>query len=144
MPNPRLFGATKTRLEDEYTTRPFTEISPDFGRSSPAIERSVVVFPQPLGPSSVKSCPSATAKFTSCAALTISPRSFGYSVKRPSTVSTLFSYAVLPPEPLGCHHEHEQGDDEEDAERRQLNVLAILPQLPDDDGNHLRVRTVEQ
>jgi hypothetical protein len=57
MPNPRTFGATKIRFDDEYTTRPFTEISPARGRSSPAIERSVVVLPQPLGPSSVNRRP---------------------------------------------------------------------------------------
>ena len=50
MPKPRRLGATKTFLEEEYTTRSLTLISPARGRSSPAIERSVVVFPQPLGP----------------------------------------------------------------------------------------------
>ena len=36
-----------------------------------------------LGPSSVNKCPSATVKLTSCAALTTSPASFGYSVNSP-------------------------------------------------------------
>ncbi len=94
MPKPRRFGATKTPLDEENTTRPFTEISPARGRSSPAIDRSVVVLPQPLGPSSVKRRPSSTVKLTSCAALTMSPRSFGYSVKSPSTLS---NSCPLPP-----------------------------------------------
>jgi hypothetical protein len=39
------------------------------------MERSVVVLPQPLGPSSVKSLPAGTSKDTSCAARTTCPRS---------------------------------------------------------------------
>src|SRR5262245_53677114 len=89
MPNPRRFGMTKMRFADEYTTRPLTEISPARGRSSPAIDRSVVVLPQPLGPSSVNSRPWSIVKLTSCAAFTTSPRSLGNSVNRPSTVSML-------------------------------------------------------
>src|SRR5581483_3426843 len=45
MPKLRLLGATKVFLCEEYTTRPSTAISPARGRSSPAIERSVVVLP---------------------------------------------------------------------------------------------------
>jgi len=65
MPKPRRLGATKTPFAEEYTTRSATLISPSRGRSRPAIDRSVVVFPQPLGPSSVKSFPSGTSKLTS-------------------------------------------------------------------------------
>src|SRR5262245_21372082 len=109
MPNPRRFGATNTPFPDENTTRPLTEISPARGRSSPAIERSVVVFPQPLGPSNVNRGPSSTLKLTSCAALTISPRSFGYSVKSPSTFRTvLFPDSVSAADPPREKHEDEQ------------------------------------
>src|SRR5438477_514215 len=80
--------------------RPLTEISPARGRSRPAMERRVVVLPQPLGPSSVKRCPSATVKLTSWAALTIWPKSLGYSVKRPSIFSTFFTRGGPHP-PLG-------------------------------------------
>ena len=55
-------------------TAPRTAISPDRGRSRPAIERSVVVLPHPLGPSRVKSRPSGTSNETSWTALTGSPR----------------------------------------------------------------------
>src|SRR5581483_11396293 len=84
----RRLGGTNTLRDDENTTRSFTEISPTRGFSSPAIERSVVVLPQPEGPSNVKSLPSGTSKDTSWAAFTISPFSFGYSVQRPVTLST--------------------------------------------------------
>src|SRR5690242_18022030 len=142
MPKPRRFGATKTPRLEEYTTRPATLISPARGRSRPAIERSVVVLPQPLGPSSVNSFPSGTSKLTSCAAFTISPRSFGYSVKRPSTFSTCISLlsslldAEFPAEPLRDHHQDEEREDEQHPQRRQLDVLTVLPQLPDGDRKH--------
>src|SRR5437764_11557367 len=73
---------------DEYTMRPSTSISPETGRSSPAIERSVVVLPQPDGPSSVNSLPSGTSNETSCAALTTAPCSLAYSVNSDVTLST--------------------------------------------------------
>src|SRR2546421_8299243 len=109
MPRPRWLGDMKMPRSDEYTTSPAIEISPARGRSRPAIERSVVVFPQPLGPSRVKSFPSGTSNVTSCAARTIWPRSLGYSVKSPATLSTLFSGSFLDAEllaePLGDHHQ---------------------------------------
>src|SRR4026209_136912 len=123
MTKPRRFGATKTRRADENTTCPLTETSPARGRSSPAIDRSVVVLPQPLGPSSVKSCPSSTVKVTSCAALTISPCGFGYSVNRPGTLSTLLLQAVAAADPLRDHHEDKERQDEHHAQRRQLDIL---------------------
>ena len=104
MPKLRLFGATKMRLADEYMTLPATSISPEVGRSSPAIERSVVVLPQPEGPSSVNSLPSGTSKLTSCAALTTVPRSPGYSVNSDLTLSTFVPVPVRPYRALivGC------------------------------------------
>src|SRR6185312_6448960 len=89
MPKLRRLGATKTPLSEEKTTCPPTSISPCRGRSSPAIERSVVVLPQPLGPSRVNSSPSGTSNDTSCAALTAAPRSLAYSVNSARTLSTV-------------------------------------------------------
>jgi hypothetical protein len=43
MPKLRRFAATKIPRSDEKTGSPPAEISPDRGRSRPAIERSVVV-----------------------------------------------------------------------------------------------------
>src|SRR5207237_1273024 len=45
--------------------RPSTEIAPSSGVSSPAMQRSVVVLPQPDGPSSVKKVPGSSAKLAS-------------------------------------------------------------------------------
>src|SRR5262245_33637095 len=131
MPKQRRLGATKVPRREDHTTRPPTAISPERGRSRPAIERNVVVLPQPLGPSRVKSLPSGTSKLTSCAALTISPRSFGYSVWRPSTFSTCVSRLIplldaeLAAQPLRAHHQEEERDDEQHPERRQLDVLPL-------------------
>src|SRR5882724_6079080 len=132
MPRPRRFGGTNTPRCEEYTISPPTEISPCRGLSRPAMERSVVVLPQPLGPRSVTSLPCGTSKATSCAARIAWPRSSTYSVHNPVTLSTSRVLdAELPACPLGKQHEHEQAHDEHHAERRQLDVLAVLPQLPD-------------
>src|ERR1700712_717629 len=65
---------------------------PPTGFSRPAIERSVVVLPQPLGPSSVNSLPSGTSNVTSWAAFTLAPFGPLYSVNRPCT----FSMSIAP------------------------------------------------
>src|SRR5436305_9717035 len=119
MPNVVLLGATKIRFSEEYTVRPLTSISPERGRSSPAIERSVVVLPQPDGPSSVNSLPSGTSNETSCAALTTAPCSLAYSVNSDVTLSTIASHlGFRNPEPLADqlrhHHQAEQEDDQHD------------------------------
>src|SRR5262245_55032527 len=151
MPKLRLLGATKMPLSEEETRRPPTSISPAIGFSSPAIERSVVVLPQPDGPSSVNSLPSGTSNETSCAALTAPPRSLAYSVKSDLTLSTFPSRVFLcfrnsePPADELCQHDHqEQRDDQHDAERRKLHILPILPQLPYHDRYHFGARGVEQ
>src|SRR5258708_4598279 len=148
MPKLRRLAATKTLRAEDYTTRSATLISPARGRSRPAIERRVVVLPQPLGPSRVNSFPSGTSNVTSCAALTIWPRSLGYSVKRPATFSTRFSGSLPDSEflaqELGHHHQNKECQDKEHAERRQLHVLAVLPQFPDGDRQDLGARAVEQ
>src|SRR5687767_15436434 len=125
-------------------TRSPTVISPERGRSRPAMERSVVVLPQPLGPSSVNSLPCGTSKLTSCAARIVWPRSPTYSVQRPATVSTLgFLDSEPAADPLRDHHQDEERDDEHHAERRELDVLAVFPELPDEDRQHLVAGAVE-
>src|SRR3954464_2883619 len=113
---------------------PPTLISPERGFSRPAIERSVVVLPQPLGPSSVNSFPAGTSKLTSWAARMTWPRSSAYSVQSPLTFSTsAFPYSEAFADQLRDQDQEEEPDDEHHAERRELDVLAVLPQLPDED-----------
>src|SRR5687767_9996585 len=109
------------------------------------MERKVVVLPQPLGPSSVKSLPCGTSKLTSCAARIVWPCSPRYSVQSPETVSTLgFLDSELAADPLGNHDQYEQGNDEHHPKRGELDVLAVFPQLPDEDRKDLVTRAVEQ
>src|SRR5438105_14758389 len=145
MPRPRAFGGTKRFFCDEKTSSPPIAISPSRGRSRPAIERRVVVLPQPLGPSRVKSLPGGTPNATSCAARIGWPRSPTYSVQSPFTVSkSELPDSELAAEPLRREHQHEEREDQHHAERGELDILAVLPQLPDHDRHHLGAGAVEQ
>ena len=60
MPRPRSLAGTLTSLPSspsEKSTRSPTVIVPESGFSRPAMERKVVVLPQPDGPSRVNSSP---------------------------------------------------------------------------------------
>src|SRR6267143_2971 len=145
MPRPRRFGGTNTPRCEEYTISPPTEISPCRGLSRPAMERNVVVLPQPLGPRRVNSLPCGTSKATSCTARIAWPRSSTYSVHNPVTLSTSRVLdAELPAYPLGEQDQHEQPQDEHHAERRQFDILPVLPQLPDQDRENFGSRAVKQ
>src|SRR5436309_4641998 len=122
-------------------------ISPAIGLSSPAMDRRVVVLPQPEGPRSVNSLPSGTSKDTFCTAFTApTPSSPAYSVNSDLTLSTAaldakvsscFGDADAPPERLRQHYQKEQCDYQHDTEGGKLDILPILPQLPDHDRYHL-------
>src|SRR6266700_7344911 len=62
MPIRRLSGGTNTPCAVDVNTRSPTRTSPASGFSRPAMSRSVVVLPQPLGPSNVTSEPAGTSK----------------------------------------------------------------------------------
>src|SRR6267143_5040352 len=62
--SPRRSAGTFTLGEDENTGAPPIRISPAAGFSSPAIARSVVVLPQPEGPSRVRCSPAPTVNVT--------------------------------------------------------------------------------
>src|SRR5690554_5338309 len=86
MPIPRLSGVTflgRLPLLDQTTLSPIA-IVPESGVSRPAMQRSSVVLPQPLGPSSVVTDPSATLRLTSLRAVT-SPSDDWYVLRRFST-----------------------------------------------------------
>src|SRR5256885_349797 len=70
MPRPRFSGGTNTARAGAVIGRPLTETSPASPSSSPAIIRSVVVLPHPLGPRSVTHSPSCTSKVTASTAST--------------------------------------------------------------------------
>src|SRR5437899_2113917 len=124
MPKLRRFGGMEMPAADENTTLPCRLISPAFGTSRPAMERSVVVLPQPLGPSSVKNFPSGTSNETSRVARTAWPRSPGYSVHRDLTMSTRSHSGVRDAEPPAGkslqENEAQQRRDQHHAECREL------------------------
>src|ERR687886_796410 len=68
MPMPRSRGGSNRPCSGAETTAPPIEIVPEVGCSSPATHRSVVVLPQPEGPSSTTISPAATRKLTSSTA----------------------------------------------------------------------------
>src|SRR5450432_2170001 len=64
MPRSRSRGGKRMPCSGDDTTLPAMLISPEVGCSSPATQRSVVVLPQPDGPSSTTISPAGTAKLT--------------------------------------------------------------------------------
>src|ERR1700688_4376717 len=64
MPMSRSRGGIKMPRAGDDTTRPAMLISPEVGCSRPATQRSVVVLPQPEGPSRTTISPAGTAKLT--------------------------------------------------------------------------------
>src|SRR6476469_10409974 len=68
MPMLRRRGGTCTPRSGAATTSPPIEIVPEVGCSRPAMQRKVVVLPQPDGPSSTTISPAAMRKLTSSTA----------------------------------------------------------------------------
>src|SRR5688500_644983 len=100
MPILRLFGGTAApRLASKTTWSPIL-ISPLLGVSNPAMQRSVVVLPHPLGPSSVNSLPEGTTKETSSIAVTAFSRSKKIFPRWLAVITTL---ALLDGEVTGEH-----------------------------------------
>src|SRR4029434_5694290 len=80
-------GARENRRVLEKTTVDPIWISPPSGSSSTAMDRRVVVLPQPLGPSKVRSFPVSTSKETLSTAATDAPRSASNCFLSPVTRS---------------------------------------------------------
>ena len=79
----RLFGAIAV------TSRPWSMMRPSSGTSKPAIIRSVVVFPHPLGPSSEKNSPSSIVSVTSLTAAVLPKRLLTPSSAMPTLRSAM-------------------------------------------------------
>src|SRR6266404_7152344 len=150
IPRPRWFAGTRVFVSDEKSTRPATEIVPLSGVSRPAIERSVVVLPQPDGPSSVKSSPSCTSSETSSTACTrprASPFAAGNVFSRlriSSSANLCLLDADAGAELVGDRDEDDERADQHHAERRHLGLQAVAPLLPDNDREDFLARRVEQ
>src|SRR6478672_705549 len=92
MPRSRSRGGTRMPRSGEETTCPAMLISPPVGCSSPATQRSVVVLPQPDGPSRTTISPAGTAKLTP----SIAGRPTENCLRR-SVTSSVAVMLVLPP-----------------------------------------------
>ncbi len=79
----------------EKTVSPRISISPASGSSSPAIARSSVVLPQPLGPSSTTNSPGFTSSETSSIARVFEPSSRRKVFASPRTETIGFGASVI-------------------------------------------------
>src|SRR5580693_2875061 len=92
MPRSRRRGGTRMPRSGDDTTLPAILISPEVGCSSPATQRSVVVLPQPDGPSSTTISPAGTAKLTP----SIAGRPIENCLRRSVTSSVAVMMPVVP------------------------------------------------
>src|SRR5712691_13109765 len=99
MPMLRFSVGTKTFRTDELTIRGPIQTSPASCSSSPAIIRSVVVLPQPLGPSRTSSSPSSTSKLRSSTAGALL---LANSLTTPRTLTARGPGDVSPPCTCSC------------------------------------------
>src|SRR5262245_11318056 len=144
MPRLRWCGGTNTLAGTLTTGRSPMVIRPSSGFSRPATQRSVVVLPQPEGPSSVTISPAATSKSMLATAVTtsllalkvlVSP-STRIMVQQPPTPP--YSILLLHPksatelerDEAQCHQqqEHQYPEGAEQQER------AFLPEIENDHG----------
>src|SRR4051812_10050539 len=133
MPRLRRCGGTKVPAATSTTVRSPIEMRPPSGFSRPATQRSVVVLPQPEGPSSVTISPAPTSKSIAATAVTTSRLAVKVFVS-PSTriiaVSSIFSILCsvlfLHAEAAAYHigdcaqsHQHHEHDHPEGAEQEE-------------------------
>src|SRR6185437_8987241 len=119
-----------TRRVGSDTTWPPISMTPASARSSPAISRSVVVLPQPDGPSRVTSLPSGMSRSMPSTAFAVTDRP-RYRLTTP--VSLIIDSPVPDAEPAG-DQPHRTGEDaeeehEHDAERRHHRVGPVREQV---------------
>src|SRR4029079_9351737 len=141
MPMGRSWTGTKMPASGSDTTVPPISMRPEEAVSSPATQRSVVVLPQPLGPSSAKQRPSGMAKETRSMTVT-GPFPPGNALTRLATFSTASTSGSHQPAAGQRDHGNHQHQDES-GERRRLGRIAVLEQLPQKHGENHVVRAVQ-
>src|SRR5688572_15997493 len=104
-------------------------IRPWSGCSKPAMQRRVVVLPQPLGPSKETNSPGATVKETPPTAAT-PPKLFArFSTTRPAAADLVMKLTPFVHEWLSDHQQGDREYDLETGQRRNLAELAVLLQV---------------
>src|SRR4051812_42406767 len=130
---------------------------PDSGRSRPARQRSVVVLPQPEGPSSVISLPVSMPRLMPATAKTwlwpaaskvlcrFSMANMGLSCRARLGGSGLAAALYAQFEEAQAGHDHDQRNDLDHAERGNRAIAAaLLPHGQADGAEHMRARTDEE
>src|SRR6058998_2065817 len=120
-------------------------ISPASGRRKPAISRSSVVLPQPLGPSSVVNRPSGMSSDTAATAVT-GPKCFVTASSSTWALSTDESREERPaPGEAPGGGDDEQGEGQKGGRQRGRGLQAVVPdQTEDRKGGDLGPRRDEE
>src|SRR5882724_7063112 len=160
MPTELCSTGTFRRALASNSVRPSTAMTPSSGISSPAMQRSVVVLPQPEGPSKVKNVPGSSVKLASrmppaiwsveLSKILVSPSTRNI---RPYAPVSLTPALLRPPQRAGGRVPRHGVEDDRDhrhqhrphqPKRRKLGALAIAPQVEHRDRHGLRARPSEQ
>src|SRR5256714_15507523 len=134
-----------TTLAGDDRQRSPTQISPASGVRKPATRRSVVVLPQPEGPSSASSSPGFTSSDRPSTAPT-SPYRFVRAfrttpgIAAPRRASPARSEDITAERGLDERDGGEGGREHHETQHADGAELAFLLEVEDDDGHHLRVR----
>src|SRR5919206_2456193 len=119
------------------TTRPPIRISPSVSSSSPAVRRSTVVLPEPDGPTSTSSSPSAISRSTASTATVPPGKTLVTSLRTTSAIATSVR---LPRDQVAVPERAALGDpalvaevDRDDPEPARVAVLPfeVVEQRPD-------------
>src|SRR6266850_6964482 len=129
---------------DESTRSP-TRISPASGAMKPATSRSVVVLPQPEGPSRATSSPGCTVSSRPATAATSPKRLVRPVMTTPGMGSArsargACAHDVATEQGLHRRHDGEGHHEHEDAEYRDGAELAFFLQVEDHHRHDLRIR----
>src|SRR5205823_2049764 len=132
-------------------TRPSSSIVPPVGSRKPAIMRSVVVLPQPEGPSSETNSPRASASVARSTAVTVpnrqvSSRSASLLAAGSATIlgARTSQHEVAANHAKAEHHERDGDDDEHEADRREHLEVALIALVEQQDREHLGAGGVEK
>src|SRR5215510_11959266 len=157
MPTERCSTGTLTRNLASNSVRPSTAMTPWSGVSSPAMQRKVVVLPQPEGPSSVKNVPDSSAKLASrmppaiwsveLSKILVSPstRSIRTNPSSPHSLrSSQRAGSRAPRHQIEHHCDYRHQHRPHQPERRKLGTLPVGPEIEHRDRHGLRAWPCEQ
>src|SRR5262249_9397457 len=146
MPRLRRCGGTNTPPATSTTGRSPIRMRPAFAFSSPATQRSVVVLPQPEGPSSVTISPAATSKSMPATAATVSVLPAKVFVSPSTRIIAhldLLADAEAAADHPGDRTEHHQQEEHDHPKGAEKKEGTFLPQIEDNNGRRAILRARE-